>query len=428
MLHWRRLRQLGFLPQLLIWEIDVTETIVIVGGGQAALQIADSVRREGYEGELLMYSEESSFPYQRPPLSKGFLSGTMAEDKLHFRKMEFYEKRDIQVILNTRVTRLDADRKMLHLQGGDSKRFDRVALATGTRVRSLPVPGADSEGVHYLRTLADTQKIKTALAHAQNVVVVGGGFIGLEVAASASKLGKTVTCIEAQDRLLARVVSPSISDFYQRVHSERGTQVILNTQVSEIANTDGLATAVRCGDGSEYAADLVVIGIGVIPNQELAQEAGLECSNGIVVDEFAKTSDPNIVSAGDCTFHPNPYANSSIRLESVQNAIDQSKTAAATLVGLEKPYHAVPWFWSDQYDLKLQIVGLSDGADREVLRGSMGDSKFSLFYFKGDKLLAIDSVNSPGDHLLGRKLIGQGIAVGAEQVADSNFDLKSLLK
>ncbi|MEM7281199.1 MAG: FAD-dependent oxidoreductase [Pseudomonadota bacterium] len=406
----------------------MAEKIVIVGGGQAGLQLTDSLRRGGFSGELMLVSEEESLPYHRPPLSKGFLTGDIPQAKLLFRPQEYYAKREIHVLLDHRVSSIDLAGQFLQLSSGDTLEYDALALATGARVRELPLNGADASNVHYLRSLSDTLRIQTQLAEAKRVVVIGGGFIGLEVAASATKMGKEVTCLEGADRLLGRVVSPFISDFYLSAHQSRGMKIVLNAKVDEFSQTNGQVDSVVCADGSQYAADLVVIGIGVIPNQELAESAGIVCDNGIVVDEFARTSATNVVATGDCTNHLNPYAQNRIRLESVQNAIDQSKTAASTLLGTLEPYNAVPWFWSDQFDLKLQIAGLSTGANHEVLRGRVDQDKFSLFYFRDEKLLAVDSVNSPADHMIGRKLLSGNCQLSPQQAADVDFDLKTLLK
>ncbi len=405
----------------------MTEEIVIIGGGQASVQLGDTLRRLGSEAPITIVSEEEHLPYHRPPLSKAYLTGAISEEKLPLRKQEFFNKRQIGLKLGTRVNGIEVAKKTLSFEDGSQYPYDKLALATGTRVRPLPLPGDHCKNVHYLRTLEDTSEIARQMEQAESVVVIGGGFIGLEVAASAKKLGKDVTCIEAAPRLLGRVVSPSISDFYLKVHTRRGTKVVLDAAVVGFDVVEHQVTGVQLDGGEVHPADLVVIGIGVLPNSELAQAAGIHCDNGIVVDEFARTSAPDVVAAGDCTLHPNPFAGGSIRLESVQNAIDQAKTAASTLMGNLEPYQAVPWFWSDQYDLKLQIAGLSNEFDFEVLRGDVESEKFSLLYFKGHQFIAMDSVNSPAEHMVARKLLATNISPTIEQAGDPNFDLKTLL-
>ena len=405
----------------------MTDEIAIIGGGQASVQLGDSLRRLGHAGPITIFSEEPQLPYHRPPLSKAYLMGAIAEDKLPFRNQEFYEKRDIELHLGARATAIDVANKVITLSDGAQHSFAKLALTTGARVRPLPVAGSDCANVHYLRTLDDTTAIVEQMDQSQSIVVIGGGFIGLEVAATANKLGKQVTCIEAADRLLGRVVSPTISDFYLQLHRQRGTEIVLAASVVGFDIQDDRVVGVTTSTGATHAADLVIIGIGVVPNVELAEAAGIECNNGIVVDQYTRTSVPDVVAAGDCTQHPNPFCLSSIRLESVQNAIDQAKTAANTLTGDLVPYHAVPWFWSDQYDLKLQIAGLSTDANKEVLRGDMTSNKFSLLYFKDDQFVAMDSVNSPAEHMAARRLLVSGLSPTHEQAVDPGFELKSLL-
>lgn len=403
------------------------DPIVIIGAGQAGLQVADSLRRGGYSGRLTLIGDETSLPYQRPPLSKQYIGEDMVPERLLFRPADYYTKQTIEVITGVAVESLDVGSKSIGF-GDESRRYSKLALTTGTSVRRLPVPGADLPGVYYLRSLDDAAEIRRRLqAGPARVVAIGGGFIGLEIAASARQLGHTVTVVEALDRLMARAVSPFVSAYYADLHRAHGVDVRLETAVTAIESGADAALAVVLGDGSKLIADMVVVGIGSIPNTALAEAAGLQCSNGIVVDEFARTSAANIVAAGDCTFHRNVRYAASHRLESVQNAVDQAKIAAATLLGESKAYDQVPWFWSDQYDAKLQMVGSSVGHERFVLRGNPADGAFSAFYFRGDALVGVDSVNRPADHLVSRKLLALGTAVPEKMIADTEQNLKSLL-
>lgn len=403
------------------------QRIVVVGAGHASGQLLDSLRRGGSRAHITLVGEESWLPYQRPPLSKKFLSGELSAERLAFRPQSFYQKHEIDTRLSCRAVSIDRDAQAVMLAGGDSLDYDLLALTTGARVRELPVPGAELAGVHYLRGIDDALGLQADWQGRDKVCVIGGGFIGLEVAASARSLGKNVTVVEMMDRLMARAVSPAMSEYFLDLHSRHEVRVMCSTGVEELIGGDGRVSGVRLSDGSEVPADVVVVGIGVWPNQELAMEAGLACDNGIIVDEYARTSDPKIVSAGDCTNHPNSLLGRRLRLESVHNALEQAKSAAASLMDEKLAYAQVPWFWSDQYSSKLQMVGLSEGFDKAVQRGDPGKDKFSLFYYRDQALIAIDSVNSPGDHMVGKKLIAAGISPGQEQAADPEFPLKSLL-
>lgn len=401
--------------------------LVIVGGSYAAMQIAASAREAGYSEPIRIVSEESILPYQRPPLSKGYLTGKFAAAALPLRAEAFYRDNRIDLVLGRRAETLDLRAGTIMLAGGGELAFDRLALATGTRPRPLPVPGADLDGVLFLRSLADADRLRAQLEKAASIVVIGGGFIGLELASVAAGLGKSVTIVEAQDRLLARGVSAQLAGFLADVHRGRGVTLRLGTTIQEIRGDGGQARSVLCSDGSALPADLVLLAIGVVPNVELAASAGLACQDGLLVDRLARAGDPRVVAAGDCTRHPSAFAGQLLRLESVQNALDQAKTAGASLAGADKPYETVPWFWSDQYDLKLQMVGLVQGHDRHAVRGSMEQRRFSIFYFRSDRLIAIDSVNRPADHMVGRKLLALGRSPSPAQAADESFDLQSLL-
>ena len=397
--------------------------VVVIGAGQAGMQICDSVRKAGYAGSLILIGEEASLPYQRPPLSKKFLTGTVDPERLLFRPADFYAKIDVELRLGERVSAIDRQQRTLTLAGDETLSYAKLALATGSRVRRLSCPGADLDGVLYVRTLEDGKSLHDRLIQSKRIAVVGGGFIGLEVAAIARELGKSVILIETMDRLMVRALPPLLSEFYAALHRERGVDLVLGQGVREIRRENNLLL-LETNDGVAYQADTVVVGIGVVPNVELAEQSGLECRNGIVVDARGATNDPDVVAAGDCTMHANGFLGREIRLESVQNAVDQAKIAAANLCGQAKTYDRVPWFWSDQYDVKLQMAGIGTPHDEHAVRGEIGPQGFSIFYFRDGALIAADSVNRPADHMACRKLLMKGIAIEPDQVRDLNFDLK----
>jgi 3-phenylpropionate/trans-cinnamate dioxygenase ferredoxin reductase subunit len=400
---------------------------LIVGTGQAGFQTAASLRANGYQEAVTLIGEEPHIPYQRPPLSKGFPLGTQDRESMDFRPAQFYAGHRIDLVTSRRVTAIDRLTRQVSLDSGSRLAYDKLVLAVGARNRLLPVPGANLENVLYLRTLDEAVTFKDRLAHARDVVVVGGGFVGLELAAVASSLGKLVTVVEALPRLMSRVVAPPISTFFFDLHTSKSVKVVCGAAVSQLSAMNRRVTGVILSDGSQHRSDLVLVGIGIVPNSELAKEAGLPTSNGVAVDEFLRTPDENIFAIGDCAEFPCVFAESQrIRLESVQNAADQAQTVAAIIAGHREPYRALPWFWSDQFDIKLQMAGISHGHDQIVTRGSADSRKLSVFYFKRGRLAAIDSINRPLDHMIGRKLIAAGTPLTPEQAADESIDLKKL--
>ena len=400
--------------------------IVIVGGGHGGSQIAASLRAEGYSGPLTLITAERDVPYQRPPLSKAFLKDP-AHDLLPLRPESVYVRNQVNLRLGAEVTAIDRQAASVVLADGARVAFDRLAIATGARPRLPPTDGIGLDGVFTLRHADDARTLRARLHQAGDVVVVGGGFIGLEIAGTARLLGKTVTVLEAADRLMGRVVAPEISRHFLALHRGWGSDVRLGTPVGRIVGEGGRVVAVETRAGDRIAADIAVIGIGVVPNIEIARDAGIACENGIVVSEMMESSIPEIVAIGDCVAFDHWELKRRVRLESVQNAVDQAKTAAATLTGKREPYRAVPWFWSDQGDVKLQMVGLSGNATESHVRGRPESGSFSVFHYAGERLVAIDSVNRAADHVLGRRMIGAGISPRPEVVADESVDLKALL-
>ena len=400
--------------------------IVIVGGGHGGSQIAASLRGDGYDGPLTLITAEVDVPYQRPPLSKAFLKDP-AHDLLPLRPESFYAKNAIELRLGAEVATIDRAGSAVVLTDGTAIPFDRLALATGATPRLPPVAGIDLAGVFTLRHADDARRLRDALFAANDVVVVGGGFIGLEIAGTARLLGKTVTVLEAADRLMGRVVATEISQHFLALHRGWGSDIRLATAVGGIVGEGGRVVAVTTAAGDRIPADIAVIGIGVTPNVALAQAAGATIDNGILVNDFLETSVPAIHAVGDCVSFDHWDLKRRVRLESVQNAVDQAKTLSAVLTGKREPYHAVPWFWSDQGDVKLQMVGLSADATESHLRGNPDDGSFSVFHYAGARLVAIDSVNRAADHVLGRRMIGAGISPPPASVADTSVDLKALL-
>jgi 3-phenylpropionate/trans-cinnamate dioxygenase ferredoxin reductase component len=399
----------------------MSERIVIVGAGQAGLQVAETLRVEGFSGEVVLIGKESHAPYQRPPLSKAWLAGETADDRLTIRAPDFFAAKRIDLRVGVEVARVDIAARKVFLADGSSLSWSGLAFATGARARRPDLPGADLPHVCVLRDFDDARAISHHLDKATNVVIVGGGFIGLEVAAAARKRGCATIVIEALDRLMARAVTLKISAFFADLHRAHGVELAFGEQVAEISRSD-----VKTASGRIFPADLVVLGVGAVPNDELAAAAGLDVSRGIVVDDCGRTSETNVVAAGDCAVLRR--ADGALRrFESVQYAVEGAKAAAAALLGQEKPFASAPWFWSDQYDVKLQMAGLSENYDLCIERRS-GDNAFSLFYYCGSDLIAVDSVNRPGEHLLARKLLDAHLSPEPALVSDTNQDLRVLLR
>ena len=397
---------------------------VIVGGGHAGGQAAASLRQAGYDGEIVVVGEEPHLPYQRPPLSKQYLAGEQGLDRVHLRAEQFYQTKGITLRRGIRAMGIDVAAHVVTLEDGEALRYEKLLLATGGRARALNVEGAGLGGVHLLRTIADVDAIKLELRPGKRLAIIGGGYIGLEAAAVAVRAGLSVTVLEVEDRILKRVVVAEMSSFYEQLHTEAG--VVIRTGAHVVGfEGDGQVQAVRCADGALVPADVVIVGVGIVPNVELAADAGLDCSDGIVVDERCATSAPDVYAAGDCTNHPNPVLERRLRLESVPNAMEQSRVAAANMVGADKIYAAVPWFWSDQYDLKLQMVGFAADGDERVVRGDMAARRFAVFHLRAGALVAVDAVNSPREFMACRQLVGRKLDAG--QLADPLVDLKTLL-
>jgi len=409
---------------------EASAGIVIVGAGQAGVMTAEALRTGGFEGPITLLGDEPHGPYHRPPLSKAWMAGEIEAAQLVMRAPEMLARKNIALRTGVTVKAIDRSDQTVILGDGSALPYTGLVLATGSTPRALPLPGGDAPGVLALRTRDDAsaiaERMAVCIAEHKPIVVIGGGFIGLEVAATARKKGAVVTVLEAAPRLLGRVLAPVLSDWYAELHRSHGVQLVLGAQVAGIeADAQGV-TGVKLADGSVVPTGLVVVGIGVNANDQLAQAAGLECDRGIVVDACGRTSDPSIVAAGDCTARRLADGNL-LRLESVQNATEQGKSAAAALLGQERPFTATPWFWSDQYDKKLQMAGLSMGADGWAVRGDMAAGTFTVYHFKGEQLIAADSVNASKDHLLVRKLLDAGVSPTREQAGDAAFDLASLL-
>ena len=400
--------------------------IVVIGSGQAAIQTVMSLKRNEFTGSIKVIGEEDHLPYQRPPLSKDFLLEEYKPERVSLKKKEFYEENGVDLILGKRAESIDTILKEITLSDENKIRYDQLIIATGSRVRKLNVPGTDKKGIYYLRDLDDANALKQRLKKNKKMVIVGAGYIGLEVASVAASLGVEVTVIEMANRVMNRTVDPMISSYYQKLHESHGVKIHLDNGLKAFEGGDSV-NAVLCSDGLMLEADLVVIGAGVLPNQEIAIEAGLECNNGIMVNEFGETSTAHVYACGDCTNHPNKGLNTRLRLESVHNAMEQSKTVANTIMGNKEPYDQVPWFWSDQYDHKLQLVGISGDHDEVVMRGLESEQKFLLFYLKNSELIAVNAINSSKEFLICRKLVANKVKISSDVIKDQSVNLNDLL-
>ncbi len=401
-------------------------TFVVIGAGQAGAWAVDTMRAQGFDGRIVLLGEEEHLPYERPPLSKSVLAGDDGIERTFFHDRAYYDENGIELRLGARATGIDPAERRVHLAGGATLAYDKLLLATGSRVRALSVPGSDLPGIHYLRGIDDMVAIRDALKPGARLVVVGGGYIGLEVAATARKRRCRVTVIETEDVVMSRVVAPQVGRFYADVHRRHGVEIRTRATVTRFAG-DGRAERVVCGDGTDIPADLVVVGIGIVPNTELAEAAGLVVENGIAVDEFGRTSDPHIFAAGDVANHLNPLLGRRLRLESWQNAQNQAIAVARAMCGDPVPYSEVPWFWSDQYDLNLQLVGAPERWDETILRGDMADRKFTVFYLAGGTVVAANAVNNAPDIRPARKFIEEKRRVDPKRLADGEIPLKKLL-
>lgn len=398
--------------------------IVIVGAGQAGGSAALQLRSAGFEGAVTLIGAEPHPPYERPPLSKAYLTGDLAYDSLLLRPLEFYRDQNVQLLTDTSVTSINLVEKFVMTSDKQALRFDKLLLATGARPRQLPISGADLSGVHYLRTLGDVAALQNTMRRAQNVCLIGGGYVGLEFASVARKAGLKVTVLEAADRLLQRVTTPEMSEYFADLHRSHGVEVCVGARIQEIQGADQVERVV-CEHGT-VPADLVLIGIGALPSVEIAEAAGLACDNGIQVDEMCRSSHPDVFAAGDCTNHPNALLKRRLRLESAPNATDQARVAAINMMGANETYCTVPWFWSDQYTSKLQAVGFSSDGTQGVCRGDKAAHQFAMFYLKENRLVAVEAINSAKAFMAGKRLYGHEL--DPDQLADPATDLRSLIK
>jgi 3-phenylpropionate/trans-cinnamate dioxygenase ferredoxin reductase subunit len=403
----------------------MTETVVIAGAGHAAGQAIATLKQRKFGGKIVLIGDEAHLPYQRPPLSKKFLAGEMLAERLYFKPASFYDDENVEVRLDTRVDSIDRDARQVRTADGEEIAYDKLVIATGSHARKVPVPGADMPGVYYLRTIADVDAIRDEVAKSKRLVIVGAGYIGLEVAAVCRQLGLDVTVIEKEDRVMSRVVSPHVSDFYQLEHTSRGVKLMLATGLEAFAGRRKVKL-VLTDRGQSIRTDFAVVGVGIVPNTELAETAGLEVNNGIVVNDQCQTADPDVYAIGDCTNHPNSIYDQSLRLESVHNALEQAKTAADNICGIETHYSQVPWFWSDQYDLKLQIAGLSKDYDQVVLRGDPATRSFACLYLKEGVLIAVDAINAPREFMQSKVLIANRSKCDPDKLTDTDVALKDL--
>ena len=418
-----------------------TQRITLVGAGQAAAQALETLHKRGHHGPITLVGDEALLPYQRPPLSKKFLAGTLDRDRLLIRHAAHYTDHGVDLRLGFAAVSIDRSRRRIEIADGSAVEYDQLLVATGTHPRLLPLPGAALAGVHYLRSVADVDRLRVELAPGRRVVIIGGGYIGLEVAATCREAGLEVTVLEAADRVMNRVVSPVVSAFYEAEHARHGVRILCGARVNSLVPGgkrgeshsavsppgNERVSAVKLDDGHELPADFVLVAIGVVPTDALARAAGLDCDNGILVDEYCRTSDPNIWAAGDCARHPNIHYGTRVRLESVDNAFEQGTSAALNMLGIRTAHDKVPWFWSDQFDLKMVIVGLSAAHDEVVLRGDPASRAFSVCYLRDGELIAVETINHTKDQMAARKMIPARARPDLAKLADPALPLKDCL-
>ncbi len=406
---------------------DLNAKVVIIGAGHGAGAMAAFLRQAGHAGPIVLIGDEPIPPYQRPPLSKAWLKGEADADSLALKETGWYADNGCDLRLGVTATALNRGDKVVTLSTGETVSYDILVIATGARARKLPIPGADLDGVLELRTVADAEQLKAALGEGKRLAIIGGGYVGLEAAASARALGAHAMVLEREKRILARVACEELSDFFTAYHQAKGVKFELGVEIKAFEGEGGKVKRVVLADGRTVDCDAVLVGIGAIPNVELARDAGLECANGIVVDLEARTADPSIFAIGDVTHRPLPLYDRQFRLESVPNALEQAKVAAGEIVGKPPAPPEVPWFWSDQYDLKLQIAGMPFDADTILVRGDPATARFAVFHLKGDQIQAVEAVNSPGEFMMGKQLIGNRKAISREKLADSTISMKEVV-
>lgn len=406
---------------------DQVDDIIIIGAGQAGTQAAVSLRQQGFAGTITMIGDEIHQPYQRPPLSKKFLAGELPAERLALKAPNFYVDKQIELVTGRRAVAIQRDVRRVILDDERVLSYDKLLLALGSRVREIPVAGASLTSIHYLRTIDDVIGIQTKFNAGQRLVIVGGGYIGLEVAAVAKQHGLDVVVVETMPRLMARVVAPEVSEFYARIHREAGVEIHCDTSVTAFEGTDRVSYVVTA-DARRIPCDLVVVGIGIVPETTLAEAALIACDDGVLVDEYAQTNDADVFAAGDCTRHPSKLSVGLLRLESVANAIEQAKIAALGMLGEPEAYDQVPWFWSDQYDIKLQIAGLAQDYDSVVLRGEPDSNNFAVFYLREGRLIAVDAINRPREFMQGKKLVPKAPIIPASELADDNTPFADIAK
>ena len=406
--------------------IEMKNDAVIIGAGHAGGMTAISLRQRQYQGSITLIGEENFLPYQRPALSKGFLAGEIEEKRLYLKSQDYFDKNNIRIIRNCKVVAIDRNNKTVLLENQKQLGYEKLVIATGSIVNKLKTSSKETD-LYYLRTIRDSLKIREKLRSKNKITIIGAGYIGLEIASIATKKNLEVSVLELENRVMGRVVSAEVSDFFQKKHQSEGVEFKFNTSITDIEDR-GKQKRIICSDGSFFNTDVVVIGVGIKPNIELAKSSGLECDNGIIVDEIGRTSDHHIFAVGDCSNHPNNIFKQRLRLESVQNAVEQAKSIAASIAGSHKPYQEVPWFWSDQYNIKLQIAGISQDHDHLVVRGYPEEEKFAVFYQKEKRLIAVDAINSPREFMVGKKWIAKQAQIPFELIRNMDVDLKKIIR